>query len=144
MFNIKQLAIASSGTMPVKDPKGAPVFNGDTPLSITFSGPGTRKYTAAKHVWDEAQNEINMRRLKGGKVAEGEPEKHKAEFFAKITESFNGFDYNGQNGYEGYKAAYLDPELDLVEQANSWVGDRGNFYIGSPTNSSSTSGTQPG
>lgn len=143
-FNIKQLAIASTSTMPVKDPKGSPVVVGGQELSITISGPGTRKFQSAKHAHDEAANQINMQRLKGNKAPEGESEKLLATFLATITESFNGFDYEGRNGFEAYKAAYMDPTLDLSEQVNKWAGDRGNFYVGSPTNSSSSSDMQPG
>jgi hypothetical protein len=144
-FNIKKLAIASQADMPIKDPKGAPAINDDdVPLSVTLMSPGTRKYQSAKHKYDETINELTVRRMKGGTVAEGEQEKARAEFFATVTLSFNGFDYEGQNGYEGYKAAYQDTEIDLAEQVNTWLGDRGNFFTGQSKNSSSTSGTQHG
>lgn len=141
-FNIKKLAIASEGTMQVLDPKKSPVKGEDgKDLSITLQSPGTREYQSAKHKHDEKINEINMRRLKGGTVAEGEAEQITAEFFATVTKSFNGFDYDGQGGFNAYKAAYLDPELDLSEQVNKYLGDRGNFFSGLSKNSSNTSGT---
>lgn len=146
MFNIKKLAIASTAAMPVVDPKGSPVKGDDgTPLSITLKGPGTREFNSAKHRYDERVNELNMLRLKGGKVEEGVTEKARAEFFADVTVSFNGFDYDGRGGYEAYKAAYLDPEIGhITEDVNKFLADRGNFYIGSPKPSLSTSDTSAG
>lgn len=145
-FDIKKLALASKADMPVLDPNGSPVFaDGETlPLSVTLKSPGTRAYQSAKHKFDEAVNEMNMRRLKGQAVAEGEHEKARAEWFAAVTESFNNFDYGGRSGFEAYKAAYTDPEIDLVEQVGKYLGDRGNFFNGLPKTSSDTSATSAG
>lgn len=146
MFNIKKLAIASEADMPVTDPTGAAVFDDEKrPLSITFMSPGTREFQKAKHKFDELVNEMNMTRLKGNKVEEGEHEKARAEFFAAVTKSFNNFDYEGRGGYEAYKTAYLDPEIGhITEDANKFLGDRGNFFKGFKTTSSNTSDTSHG
>lgn len=147
MFNIKKLAIASTAKMTVKDPKGAPVYTEDEaklPLSITLKGPGTRVFVAAKHKFDEKQNELTVLRMKGGTVPEGATEQARAEFFATVTESFDNFEYPGTAGYESYKAAYLDADLDLAEQVNVFLGDRGNFFNGLPKPSSNSSDTSHG
>lgn len=145
MFNIKKLAIASQATMPVKDPKGAVALGeNDTPLGITLHSPGTKKFQKAKHAHDEIINQQAVKRMRGEAVKEGEAEEARAAFLADVTISFDNFDYEGKKGPDAFKAAYLDPEIDLAEQANRFLGDRGNFFVGLPKASSSTSVTSPG
>lgn len=142
-FDIKSLAIASTGTMPIRDVDGEIQYNDKgEELSITFHSPGTREFAQAKHEHEEKLG-ARLLRMQGGKGEKSDPDqdlKSIATFLAKVTVSLNGFKYDG-----GPKALYEDRELGhITEAANKFLGERGNFKRKSGNDSSNTSATLPG
>lgn len=155
-FNIKQLAIAASATMPIRDASGAIQFDETQldgegkplELSITFHSPGTKQYQRAKNAADERNNGRVFSRMQGrqdNKQSAEEKLKERATFLADVTASFNNFDDGKGGGREMFLRVYSDPELGhILEDGEKYVNDRGNFIPGSPTTSQPTSGMQPG
>lgn len=143
MFDIKSLAIASTGTMPIRDVDGEIQYNekGEE-LSITFHSPGTREFAQAKHDHEEKLG-ARLLKMQGGKGDKSDPDqdlKSIAAFLARLTISLNNFKYEG-----GPKALYEDRSLGhITEAANKFLGERGNFKPGSAGGSSNTSATLPG
>jgi hypothetical protein len=147
MKSLKQLAIDATGTMEVRDAAGDVVKNDDgTAWSITFHSPGTKEYQKAHHAFT-ARKAGGMKALLGGaeKSDPAEETNAIADFLASVTISFNGFDYEGRTGHAGFRAAYADIEIaHVAEQANKFLGDRGNFWKKPAVISPEQSGTSPG
>lgn len=148
MFNLKKLAIAITGDMPVRDAAGIAQFDeAGNPLTISLYSPGSKKYQQARHAAEQRNNNRAIAAVQGGddkqtveeKIADG------AEFLAACTKSFNGFDYEGMAGHEMFKAAYADIEIGhIAEDVRKFLASRANFLIKPPSASPSLSDTQPG
>ncbi|NHZ62611.1 hypothetical protein [Massilia genomosp. 1] len=149
MFNLKKLAIAATADMIVRDAAGEAQFD-DTglPLSITLHSPGSKPYQKAKHAAEERNNNRVFSRMQGkseSKQSADDKIAERAEFLASVTVSFNNFGYEDKRGYEMFKGAYGDIEIGhIADDAEKYLGDRGNFLKVSPKTSESSSGTQPG
>lgn len=130
MASLKKLALAATGTMIVKDAKGEEVSDENGKWSITFTSPGTEKYEVAlaKH---KKRTAGNLKSLMGGKDDAQDPAQERldrADFLAAVTDSFNGFDYEGKKGHAAFRAAYADLELiHVAQQADQYLGNLGNF-----------------
>lgn len=148
MTNLKKLAIALTGDMPVKDAAGVPQLDADgNPLSITFHSPGSKVYQKAKHAAEQRNNTRALAAMQGGEDKQTYEDKiaESAEFLAAVTKSFNGVSYEGKAGYEMYKAAYEDIEIGhIVDDARKFLGSRANFLNKPAAPLPSTSDTQPG
>ena len=148
-FNIKKLAIASTADMPVRDASGEiQADDAGNKLSITLHSPGTKQYQKAKHAAEERNSTRVFGRMQGKtetKPSADDKVNERAEFLAACTVSFNGFGSGGLNGFELFKHVYSDIEIGhIAEEAEKFLGDRGNFKAGSATSSLSMSVTQPG
>lgn len=142
MFDIKKLAIASTGTMPICDVDGNPQFDDKgNALSITFHSPGTREFAQAKHDHEESLSKRLMKMQGGRDKTDPDQElKNISSFLTRCTVSLNNFTYEG-----GPKALYEDRSLGHIAQdANKYLGERGNFKLNSASVLSNTSDTQPG
>lgn len=148
MASLKKLAIEPTGTMEVEDAAGNVMRNEDGSVwSITFHSPGTKEFQKAYHAFNEKK--------KGGlkavfargqeKTDPAQDVNDLADFLAAVTISFNNFDYEGRGGHAAFRAAYADIEVGHVaEQANKYLGDRGNFWKPPAPSSAEQSGTSPG
>lgn len=148
MASLKKLAIQPTGTMPVRDAAGAVVTNEDgSEWSITFHSPGTKQFQKAFHAFNEKKSG-GLSAIIRGKDDKKDPAQDVndlAEFLAGVTISFNNFDYEGRDGHAAFRAAYADIEVGHVaEQANKFLGDRGNFWKPPVNGSLEQSDTQPG
>ena len=148
-FNIKKLAIAASATMPVRDATGEAQFDDvGNAVSITFCSPGTKQYQKAKHAAEERNNTRVFGRMQGkseAKQSADDKVAERAEFLAAITISFNNFDDGAGAGYELFKRTFADIELGhIADDADKFVGDRGNFKQPSATTLPGMSVMQPG
>jgi hypothetical protein len=148
MKSLKQLAIDATGTMEVKDAAGNVVTNDDGSVwSITFHSPGTKVYQEAHHKF-QARKASSMKALMGNNADKGDPMEEingVANFLASVTVSFNNFDYEGRTGKAAFTAAYADLEiLHVAEQANVFLGNRGNFWKKPAVSSPEQSGISPG
>lgn len=127
-FDIRSIAINQTATMPVRDVDGNVQTDADgNEISITFYGPGSRQFMAAKHELETAAREKYAKAKKTANgVAKTDPEdlsRKIADFLAAVTVSLNGFDYPG-----GPRALYMDPELGhIANEADLFVSERGNF-----------------
>lgn len=147
MASLKKLAISATGTMDVRDAAGQLVSDENGQWSITMHSPGTKIYQAAKHRYDESRSST-LATLLGKDDDKSTPEdetRRVAEFLADVTISFNNFDYEGRQGREAYKAAYMDIEIGHVaEDMNKYLGKRANFLPKKQPDLSDSSGKQPG
>lgn len=141
MFNIKTASILDQGNFTVPDAAGNPQLDeAGNELTITFASPGTKKYLQAKHIFDEKKSGSVVAQMTGktSKRSYLDDINDRAEFFANITLSFNGFAYNDRAGFEGYKAMYADPQLPhVINGADKYMADLGNFKPASVTTSPS-------
>jgi len=149
MFNIKKLAIATSATMPVRDAAGEPQFDdAGNAVSITLHSPGTKEYQKAKHAAEERNSTRVFGRMQGkldNKQSATDKVIERAEFLAACTVSFNNFGDGATRGHELFKSIYSDIELGhIADDAEKFLGDRGNFIKTSATPSPSTSDILPG
>ena len=149
MFNLKKLAIAATADMIVRDAAGeAQLDDAGLPLSITMHSPGTKAYQKAKHASEERNNNRVFSRMQGKAESKQTAEDkiaERAEFLASVTISFNNFGYEDKRGYEMFKAAYGDIEIGhIADDADKFLGDRGNFWKASPKVSEPMFDTQPG
>lgn len=144
MFNIKNLSIEAEGTMDVRDAAGEKVEG----LSITFHSPASKPFRRAKHAFDEKRSNTVTAMMTGkgdAKRTEDDDARDLAEFLAACTISFNGFEYPGKSGYEGYKALYMDAEIGhIANDANKYLGDRANFWKPKQPTSDDSSVKLPG
>lgn len=148
-FNIKKLAIAATGTMPVRDATGEAQFDEQgNPLSITFHSPGTKQHQAAKHAAEERNNTRVFGRMQGKSEAKQSADdklQERATFLSAITVSFNNFGNGDLAGHQLFMKTYSDLELGhITDDAEKFNGDRGNFKRSSETSSPSSSATLPG
>ena len=135
MFDISQEAVADTATLELNRANGSPLLGeGGERASITLCSPGSKTYIQAEA---EAKRQIRARVDKaGGRVTAGleGKESDEIEFFAKITVSFNNFEYADPEGgkfkskHEMYKAFYANDALGyLHEQVEGFHKDWGNF-----------------
>lgn len=148
-FNIKNLAIANTADMPVRDASGEPQFDGDgNAVTITLYSPGSKEYQKAKHAAEERNSTRVFSRMQGrgeNKLSAQDKVTERAEFLAACTASFNNFDDGDTGGYELFKRTYADIEIGhIADDAERFLNDRGNFKKVSQPNSPSTSGTLHG
>lgn len=148
MFNIKKLAILAVANMIVRDAAGNTVQDeAGNDCSITFHSPGTKTYQKALHAFNEKKSGGLSAIMKGqsDKKDPAQDTLDLADFLAAVTVSFNNFDYEGKVGHAAYRAAYADIEIGHVaDDANKFLGNRGNFLPPAATDSPEQSGTQPG
>lgn len=149
MYNIKNLAIAPTADMPVRDAAGAPQFDAaGNPLTITFHSPGTQAFQRARHARDERNNMRVFARMQGkadGRASAEDQNAERAQYLADVTVAFNHFGIDGLAGEALYKNVYADLELGhIAEDSEKFLADRGNFMKRSSTASPSTSGISPG
>lgn len=142
MFDISKLEITDSAKWHVTDAKGDPQYDGETPITITVTSPGTKKAAKAQFKRDEARSARVLGAM-GGKTSkrtEDDEIRERAAFLAEVTESLDGFDYPG-----GAKALYANLKLGhIADGVEKFFNERGNFSADSVSVASNTSGMQPG
>lgn len=142
MFDISTLEISDSAKWHVTDAAGKPQYDGDTPITITIHGPGTKKGAEAQFNYARKRQERSLAQL-GGKViqwTEADERRERAAFLAEITASLDGFDYRG-----GAPALYAAIKLPHVaDGVQKTFNELGNFNGSSATDALNTSGMLPG
>jgi hypothetical protein len=130
MLNIKTKAVDETGTVELNDVDEEALFDEQgNRCSITAFSPGTREYAEADA---ERQNRITtlmMTRPGKAKISAEERRQIDAQFYSRITKSFNHWEYDPLlSGQDQFKAAYLDNSIGFIkEQFAQWLGDWGNF-----------------
>lgn len=139
MFDITKLEIVDQGNFIVRNAAGQPQQDeAGNDITITFASPGTKKFLQAKHNFDEKKSNGVVAQMTGksNKRDYQADINDRAEFFANITISFNGFQYGDRAGFEGYKAFFANPKLGfIVNEADKFVSEWGNFNPDSQTSS---------
>lgn len=150
MFDIRKIAIGLTADMPVCDVDGNVVVdeNGKE-LSITFHSPGSKEFIKARaqlrqELAEEfAREEANSKKKVKKSFTDEELDRanlRTIDYVSKLVVSLNGFDYPG-----GPKAMFSDPTLGhILQDADNFLADRGNFKQSSASGSLNSSGTQPG
>lgn len=129
MFDIGTLAVKETTDIHLRGADDELLYDGaGQPMSITVNGPGTKAYAKAQ----QAKNKALMEYVRKGKNRPDSTLEDNAEFLARVTVSFNNFEYRGMSGYEQFKACYLDASIGFIaEQVNKELGDWSNFTNGS-------------
>lgn len=125
MLNLKQMAVAETADIHLRDAADELMFSDGKPVSITVYSPGTKKF-------NDAQAEKNSKLMESLKRKGGKKDNtfyDTAEFLASVTVSFNNFEYDtGLTGKELFLACYLDTSIGFVaEQVAKEVYDWSNF-----------------
>lgn len=135
MFDISTQAVSETGTVDLKDVKGAPLFGeGGKRCSITMHGPGSKVWRAAQA---KVQSHTIERIKKKGNsdISADEQADVDANFLSAVTVSFNNFTYpakDAKGDRDIFKAAYADAAIGFIaEQANEFCRDWENFTGGS-------------
>lgn len=133
-FDISALSVTDTTDVELVDAKGEPLLvpGTDTPMSVTVYGPGSKPFAKAQATRNRAVLQTVRRGAR--KMKDEEQRDVDAEFLATCTASFNGFDYKGMVGHEGFKALYLDPKVGFIaEQVNKAISDWSAFTNPSAT-----------
>lgn len=127
MFDISTLAVKETAIVELESPDGEPLTNdAGEPITITVYGPGSKKYQKAQSVRNRAI--LDHVRKGGKKMKDDEQRELDADFLATCTAAFNGFRYKDLDGYDMFRAAYLDASIGFIaEQVNKAIGDWANF-----------------
>lgn len=131
MFDITKRRVSETGKIELKGPDGAPLKDDDgNVLSVTVHGPGSK-------VWHDASADLNRQRAarlrKAGGRIEGAMEsavEDQVELLARVTISFNGWEYPVGSGPDMFRAAYGDPLLGFIRdhvlaEVNDWAAFTG-------------------
>lgn len=129
MFEISSLAVKETTDIHLHGADDELLYDeAGQPITITVNGPGTKAYAKAQ----QAKNKVLMEYMRKGKNKADTTLADTAEFLARVTVSFNNFQYKGLSGYEQFKACYLDASIGFIaEQVNKELGDWSNFTKGS-------------
>lgn len=141
-FDIDSLNVTDSAKWHVTDAAGKPQYDGDTPITITIHGPGTKRAAQAQFDYAKKRQERSLKQLGGANVVwtEADERRERAEFLSSITISLDGFEYRG-----GAPALYADiKKPHIAEGVHKTFNDLGNFAQDLLALSSSTSDTQLG
>lgn len=137
MFDIKTLSVVETAEYHIKDAAGNEVYDAENnPLTITVVSPGTKKYRQAKHNYDEKKSNSVVAQMTGqnDKRSYQDDANDRAEFFANLVVSFNGFQYGDRQGFEAYKAFFADPKLYFIaDDFDRFMAKAGNFKPDSAT-----------
>ncbi|PTR17504.1 hypothetical protein C8R31_101668 [Nitrosospira sp. Nsp2] len=130
MFDISKLAVNETTDIHLRGADDEPlVAENGKPMTITVNGPGTKAFAKAQSARNKATIERFQRK---GKNKADTTLEETAEFLAAVTVSFNNFQYLELEGYEQFKACYLDTKIGFIaEQVNKELGDWSNFTKGS-------------
>ncbi|WCT75037.1 hypothetical protein PQ455_07430 [Sphingomonas naphthae] len=138
MFDITQFAPADTGFMHLKSPRDEePIFVGAAanplPVGITFHAPGSEAYEAANK---RRTNRSLGRSKKKIDLTADLLRSDNVTFLTDITVSFDNLAYPPAADLAGadlHRALYADPKYGwVVEQAQSHLGDWGNFSTKPP------------
>lgn len=151
-FDPSKYKITASADYEVLDAEGNVIYLDDAqevPWTITVASPGTKKAAKATFELKQLVSGDLLGQLKGKKGTKNEDSETtlRADFLMKITEGTNATNlvYEGKKGMDALRAIYLDPFMAHVATGlEAFHQNRGNFKADSPTNSPSTSATQPG
>lgn len=131
-FDIRTLAIAKTGVIPVRNAAGEKQFDeAGNPLTITVHSPGTKKFNQASHDMRTANSDRMVSKMQGksdGKQSADDELTESAEFLAAITISFDNFSYGDATGYAQFEACYADIEIGhIADDVRKFINDRANF-----------------
>lgn len=131
-FDIRSLAISSTGDVPVRNAQGEKQYDVyGKPLTITVHSPGTKVANAAQHTRNLRNSDRMVNKMQGkadGKQTAEDATEERAEFLTAITISFNNFDVEGLTGKAAFASVYGDLELGhIADDVEKYFGERANF-----------------
>ena len=131
-FDIRTLAIAKTGVVPVRDASGEKQYDeAGNALTITVHSPGTKKYNQASHDMRTANGDRMVNKMQGkadGKQTADDEITESAEFLAAITISFDNFGAGELTGYDLFESVYSNLEIGhIADDVRKFINDRANF-----------------
>lgn len=125
MFDINQLQTQETAKYHVKDAKGRLQYDGETPITITAFGPGSKRAAQAKFDYDSKRSERTLAKIGGSteQRTEAVERRERAEYLGQLVASLDGFTYEG-----GAAELFANPSLRyLADDFEKWWNDAGNF-----------------
>ena len=112
---------------------GAPLFDGETPVTITLAGKDSQRYRTAQRI-------ISNRNIRQGRKVQHTVESFEAdaiEVLAACTVTWSGIELDGAAvppTKDNARKLYADPRCAwLREQVDDFIDDRANFSTASAT-----------
>lgn len=135
-MDISTLRAADTHRVLIKGVRGEQIVGRDgVPCAVVVAGPGSAQYMAAQG----AASDRLLAQVKAAKDGKPEPltprqsAEENAHFLADCTVAFEGFDYQGKTGREGFVACYADRGMAwLTSQVDQGIADWRNFVPASP------------
>lgn len=135
-MDASMLKVTDTAKMHVKNAAGTPLFHDGKPVTILFHGPASRQF--AELETRQTERSVKRHNDNEGKLTARSADERRAEAvtdLADLTIGFEGLTYGDKSGRDLFEAVYADPALGfIVNQANKFLNDWGNFSGGSATN----------
>lgn len=135
-MDVSKLKVTPTAAMHLKSAAGAPLFEDGKPVRILFYGPASRQF-AELETKQTARSVARHNDNEGKLTARSAEERRKeaVEDLADLTVGFENLSSGELTGRDLHEAVYADPALGfIIEQANKFINNWGNFSGGSATN----------
>lgn len=135
-MDVSKLKVTTSAAMHVRDAAGVLQYEDGKPVRIVFHGPASREFAEL----DTRQSARSVKRHNDneGKIVARTSEERRfeaVEDLADLTIGFEHLTHGELTGRALFEAVYRDPSLGfIVQQANKFLNDWGNFTPASPAN----------
>ena len=131
VFALNPAEAANAGAvLELRDPNGAPMLNGDEPVTITLLGADSDTYVRAS----QALTDRALRNRGKQNVTAASLLADQINLLAKVTVGWSGLEKDGETypfNEDNARALYRLPYIR--EQAEAFIADRGNFSKATPT-----------
>jgi hypothetical protein len=134
-MDVSKLTVAMSAAMHVRNAAGVLQYEGGKPVQIIFHSPASRAFAEM----ETRQNERTVKRHNEneGKVVARSADERRVEAVEDLVDLTIGFEnltFGELSGRDLFAAVYRDPGCGfIVQQANKFLNDWGNFTPASPT-----------
>lgn len=134
-MDVSKLKVAMSAAMHVRDAAGTLLFDDGKPVRIIFHSPASRPF--AELETRQLARSVKRHNDNDGKIVARTSDERRfeaVEDLADLTIGFENLTHGDLTGRDLYEAVYRDPGFGfLVQQANKFLNDWGNFTPASPT-----------
>lgn len=135
-MDVSILQVAETAPMHLKNAAGTPLYQDGKPVRILFYGPASRQFAELEA--KQTARSVARHNDNDGKLVARSTEDRRREAVEDLADITYGFEHltNGdKSGRELFESTYANPKLGfIIEQANRFLNNWGNFSDGSATN----------
>lgn len=136
-MDVSTLQVADTAAMHLKNATGVPLYDAENrPVRIVFYGPASRQFAALEA--KQTARSVQRHNDNDGKLIARSTEDRRREAvedLADITHNFENLTDGDKSGRDLFESVYGNPRLGfIIEQANKFINNWGNFSGGSATN----------